>query len=199
VKIKTTWLDQLYKRIIGLAAHRHANSALAGVSFAESSVFPIPPDIMLVPMVLARPRKAFWIAAVCTIASVLGGVLGYYIGHELYDLVGKPIIEFYHQTEKFNGLRDEYNKWGAWIVFIAGITPIPYKVFTIASGVANLDIWIFILASVVSRGLRFFGISLILYVFGDTMRIFIEKNLSKLLLLSLVFLFVGYLVISWFF
>ena len=199
MKTKTTWLDRLYQRIIGLASHRHANSALAGVSFAESSVFPIPPDIMLIPMVLARPRKAFWIATVCTVASVLGGVLGYYIGHELYDLVGRPIIEFYHQTEKFNGLRDEYNKWGAWIVFIAGITPIPYKVFTIASGVANLDIWIFVLASIVSRGLRFFGISLILYVFGDTMRVFIEKHLNKLLLLSLVFLFVGYLVISWWF
>ena len=150
-------------------------------------------------MVLARPRKAFWIATVCTVASVLGGVLGYYIGHELYDLVGRPIIEFYHQTEKFNGLRDEYNKWGAWIVFIAGITPIPYKVFTIASGLTNLDIWIFVLASIVARGLRFFGISLILYVFGDTMRVFIEKHLNKLLLLSLVFLFVGYLVISWWF
>ena len=199
MKTRTTWLDRLYQRIISLASHRHANSALAGVSFAESSVFPIPPDIMLIPMVLARPRKAFWIATVCTVASVLGGVLGYYIGHELYDLVGRPIIEFYHQTEKFNGLRDEYNKWGAWIVFIARITPIPYKVFTIASGVANLDIWIFVLASIVSRGLRFFGISLILYVFGDTMRVFIEKHLNKLLLLSLVFLFVGYLVISWWF
>ena len=199
MKTRTTWLDRLYQRIISLASHRHANSALAGVSFAESSVFPIPPDIMLIPMILARPRKAFWIATVCTVASVLGGVLGYYIGHELYDLVGRPIIEFYHQTEKFNGLRDEYNKWGAWIVFIAGITPIPYKVFTIASGLTNLDIWIFVLASIVSRGLRFFGISLILYVFGDTMRVFIEKHLNKLLLLSLVFLFVGYLVISWWF
>ena len=199
MKTKSTWLDKLYQRTIRLAAHRHANSALAGVSFAESSVFPIPPDIMLIPMVLARPQKAFWIATICTAASVLGGVLGYYIGHELYDFVGKPIIEFYQQTEKFDGLRNEYNKWGAWIVFIAGITPIPYKVFTIASGVANLDIWVFIMASVVSRGLRFFGISLILYVFGDTMRVFIEKHLNKLLLLSLVFLFVGYLVISWWF
>ena len=197
MKTKTTWLDQLYQRIIRIAAHRHANSALAGVSFAESSVFPIPPDIMLVPMVLAKPRKAFWIATICTIASVLGGALGYYIGHELYELVGRPIIEFYHQTEKFNGLRNEYNKWGAWIVFVAGITPIPYKVFTIASGAANLDFWIFVLASIVSRGLRFFGISLILYVFGDAMRVFIEKHLNKLLLLSLAFLFVGYLVISW--
>ncbi|MEE2694028.1 MAG: YqaA family protein [Pseudomonadota bacterium] len=196
---KNTWLDQLYQRIIGLSGHRHANSALAGVSFAESSVFPIPPDIMLIPMVLARPKKAFRIAAVCTIASVLGGVLGYYIGHELYDLVGKPIIELYHQTEKFDGLRDEYNNWGVWIVFIAGITPIPYKVFTITSGVADLNIWIFILASVISRGLRFFGISLVLYIFGDAMRIFIETHLNKLLLSSLALLFIGYLVISWLF
>ena len=192
-----TWLDKLYQRVIRLAGHRHANAALAGVSFAESSVFPIPPDIMLIPMVLAKRRRAFWIATVCTVASVLGGLLGYYIGHELYDLIGKPIIEFYHQTEKFNGLKDQYNKWGAWIVFIAGITPIPYKVFTIASGVANLDVWIFILASLVSRGLRFFGISLILYLFGEPMRKFIEQNLSKLLLISLIFLVVGYLIIKW--
>ena len=192
-----TWLDKLYQRVIRLAGHRHANAALAGVSFAESSVFPIPPDIMLIPMVLAKRRRAFWIATVCTVASVLGGLLGYYIGHELYDLVGKPIIEFYHQTEKFNDLKVQYNKWGAWIVFIAGITPIPYKVFTIASGVANLDVWIFILASLVSRGLRFFGISLILYLFGEPMRKFIEQNLSKLLLISLIFLFLGYLIIKW--
>lgn len=192
-----TWLDKLYQRVIRLAGHRHANAALAGVSFAESSVFPIPPDIMLIPMVLAKRRRAFWIATVCTVASVLGGLLGYYIGHELYDLVGKPIIEFYHQTEKFNDLKDQYNKWGAWIVFIAGITPIPYKVFTIASGVASLDVWIFILASLVSRGLRFFGISLVLYLFGEPMRKFIEQNLSKLLLISLIFLFLGYLIIKW--
>ena len=192
-----TWLDKLYQRVIRLAGHRHANAALAGVSFAESSVFPIPPDIMLIPMVLAKRRRAFWIATVCTVASVLGGLLGYYIGHELYDLVGNPIIEFYHQTEKFNDLKDQYNKWGAWIVFIAGITPIPYKVFTIASGVASLDVWIFILASLVSRGLRFFGISLVLYLFGEPMRKFIEQNLSKLLLISLIFLFLGYLIIKW--
>ena len=194
---KKTWLDKLYQYVIRLAGHRRANIALAGVSFAESSVFPIPPDIMLIPMVLAKRRRAFWIATVCTIASVLGGILGYYIGHELYDVIGKPIIEFYHQTDKFNDLKEQYNKWGAWIVFIAGITPIPYKVFTIASGVANLDIWIFVLASLVSRGLRFFGISLILYLFGEPMRKFIEQNLNKLLLISLIFLFLGYLIIKW--
>jgi membrane protein YqaA with SNARE-associated domain len=199
VNSKNTWLGQLYQRVLHLAGHRHATVALAGVSFAESSFFPIPPDIILIPMVLARRSKAFWIAAICTMASVLGGVFGYYIGYELYDLVGRPIIEFYHQTEKFNGLRDQYNKWGAWIVFVAGITPIPYKVFTIASGAANLDILVFILASFASRGLRFFGISLILYLFGEAMHKFIEKNLNKLLLLSLIFLFLGYLVITWLF
>ena len=199
VKSKHTWLDQLYQRVIRLAGHRHATLTLAGVSFAESSVFPIPPDIVLIPMVLARRSKAFWIATVCTVASVLGGVLGYYIGHELYEVVGRPIIEFYHQTEKFKGLQVQYNEWGAWIVFAAGITPIPYKVFTIASGVANLDILVFVLASLTSRGLRFFGISLILYLFGEAMHKFIEKNLNKLLLLSLIFLFLGYLIISWLF
>ena len=199
VKSRHTWLDQLYQRVIRLAGHRHATSALAGVSFAESSVFPIPPDIMLIPMVLARRSRAFWIATVCTVASVLGGVLGYYIGYELYEVIGQPIIEFYHQTEKFNDLRIQYNEWGAWIVFAAGITPIPYKVFTIASGAANLDLLVFVLASLASRGLRFFGISLILYLFGEAMHKFIEKNLNKLLLLSLIFLFLGYLIITWLF
>lgn len=199
LKSKHTWLDQLYQHVIRLAGHRNATSALAGVSFAESSVFPIPPDIMLIPMVLARRSRAFWIATVCTLASVLGGVLGYYIGHELYEVIGRPIIEFYDQTEKFNGLQAQYNEWGAWIVFAAGITPIPYKVFTIASGAANLDLLVFVLASLASRGLRFFGISLLLYLFGKAMHKFIEKNLSKLLLLSLIFLFLGYLIITWLF
>ena len=109
---KSSLSGRLYQRVLSLSGHRRANTFLAIISFAESSVFPIPPDIMLVPMVLAKRTRAFWIATICTLASVLGGILGYYIGHELYDLVGRPIIEFYQQTEKFSELKDKYNEWG---------------------------------------------------------------------------------------
>ena len=148
-------LRRLYDWTMRLAAHRHANWALAGVSFAESSFFPIPPDIILIPMVLAQRARAWLIALNCTVASVIGGLFGYAIGYFLFDAIGAPVLEFYGLTERFAEFGERYNEWGAWIVFIAGVTPIPYKLITISSGVTALSLPIFLIASVLARGLRF--------------------------------------------
>ena len=189
-------LNRLYDRTMALAGHRHALSTLAGVSFIESSVFPIPPDVMLIPMVLARRERAWLIAGVCTIASVLGGLAGYAIGWGLWETLGQPILEFYHASEQFAHFQEGYNEWGAWIVLFAGVTPFPYKVITIASGVTGLNLATFIAASVVARALRFFVIAGLLYWFGPPIRGFIERNLGMLTILFFVLLFAGFLLIK---
>jgi len=181
---------------MGLAAHRHATPALAAVSFIESSVFPIPPDIMLIPMVLADRTKAFRIALVCTIASVLGGLLGYAIGVFLFEEVGKPMLEFYGYGSKFDVFQAKYNDWGAWAVFIAGVTPFPYKVITILSGVTSLNLAVFFVASVAARGLRFFLVSALLWKFGEPIRDFIEKYLGILFVLFCALLIGGFVLIK---
>ena len=145
-------LRRLYDWTLDLAAHRHALWALAFVSFVESSVFPIPPDVILIPMVLAARDRAWLIAGVCTIASVAGGMAGYSIGALLFEQIGKPVMDFYQYTSKFSQFQETYNDWGAWAVFIAGVTPFPYKVITILSGVTNLDITIFTISSSKSLG-----------------------------------------------
>lgn len=177
-----------------LAAHRNAPWALAGVSFAESSVFPIPPDVMLIPMVLAERRKAWFYATICTIASVVGGAFGYLIGYALFETVGQPILNFYGYTEKFEEFASRYNDYGAWIVFIAGVTPFPYKVITIASGVTQLNFLIFMVASVAARGLRFFVVAGLLYWFGPPIKDFIERYLGILSVVFVVLLIGGFVV-----
>ena len=161
-----------------LARHRHAKRWLAAVSFAESSVFPIPPDIMLLPMVLSD--RAAWarIAAVCTVASVIGGLAGYAIGWGLWETVGRPLIDFYGYADKMEAFAARYNDWGAWIVFTAGITPIPYKVVTITSGFAGYDFLTFVALSIVTRGARFFLEAALLRRYGEPIRAFIERRLK---------------------
>jgi membrane protein YqaA with SNARE-associated domain len=181
---------------MSLAAHRHAMLALAIVSFVESSVFPIPPDILIIPMVLASREKAWGIALLCSVASVLGGLAGYGIGYFFYESLGKPVLEFYGYAEKFIQFQGFYHEWGAWIVGGAGLTPFPYKLITIASGVTNLDIVVFTVASTLSRGLRFFIVAGLLWYFGDTIRIFIEKNLAILATVFFALLFGGFMLIK---
>lgn len=168
---------RLYSRALAVAAHRHAMAALALVSFAESSFFPLPPDVLLVPMILARPRRAWLIAAVCTTASVVGGYVGYAIGFFLFDALGRPLLEFYHAMDKYEAFKAAFAEWGAWIILIKGLTPIPYKLVTIASGAAQFDLVAFTLASIVSRGLRFFLLAALLWRFGEPIRDFIERRL----------------------
>lgn len=171
-------LRRLYDWVMGLAAGRHAPTALAGVSFAESSFFPIPPDVMLIPMVVAKRDSAWRNALICTIASVAGGVFGYLIGAFLFEPLARPVIAFYHYGDAFAQLQEWFADYGLLIVFVAGFTPIPYKVFTIASGFAGLFLPVFILGSVVSRGARFFLVAGLLYYFGAPIRDFIEKRLG---------------------
>lgn len=187
-------LTRLYDRMMTLARHRRATSWLAAVSFAESSVFPIAPDVMLIPMVLAD--RATWLraAAVCTIASVLGGLAGYAIGYALWEAVGRPLIAFYGYAEEMADFTGRYNDWGAWIVFVAGVTPIPYKVVTIASGVAGLDLVIFTVASTLARGLRFFVIAALLYRYGAPIEEFIRRHLGALAVVFVVLLIAGFVL-----
>ena len=187
-------LRRLYDFTLQLAAHPKAAWALAIVAFVESSVFPIPPDAMLIPMVLAERAKAWFYAAVSTIASALGGAAGYAIGLFLFEVAGKPILAFYGYADEFASFSERYNAWGAWIVLFAGVTPFPYKVITIASGATGLNFIVFMLASVVARGLRFYLVSGLLYWFGPPIREFIEARLGLLTIIFFVLLFGGFVV-----
>jgi len=171
-------LRNLYDKVIALSESRHALPTLAAVSFAESSFFPIPPDVILVPMALAKPEKARLYALVCTIASVLGGMLGYAIGAFLYDTVGHWLISAYGYGEGVEAFRAAYAKWGAWIILIKGMTPIPYKIVTIASGFAAYPLLPFILLSFVARGMRFYLLAFLLNRYGPQAREILEKRLG---------------------
>jgi len=188
-------LRVLYDRTMALAGHRHALWALAAVSFVESSVFPIPPDVLIVPMVLAARERAWIIAGVCTAASVLGGMAGYAIGFFLFETLGRALLEFYGMMEKFTEFQGMYNEWGAWIVAGAGLTPFPYKVITIASGVTGLDLLVFTVASALSRGLRFFVEVGLLWYFGPPIRDFIERRLGLLTAVFFALLLGGFVLI----
>jgi membrane protein YqaA with SNARE-associated domain len=180
-----------------LAGQRHALLALAAISFAESSIFPIPPDILLIPMILAARQRAWLIAGVCTAASVVGGVFGYAIGALLFDTVGQSIVEFYGYLDRYQEFRAGYEEWGAWIVAGAGFTPFPYKVITITSGVMQLDFAVFMIASIVSRGARFFLLAALLWYFGPPIRSFIERYLAQLTLVFFVLLFGGFVALRY--
>ena len=192
-------LERLYEKTLALSAGKNAVFILAAISFIESSFFPLPPDILLIPMILARPQKAFFLAFICTVSSVLGGWFGYLIGYGLYDIIAVPLLEFYHYTEQFKSFCDLYNKWGAWLVLGAGITPFPYKIITIASGFTGLNLLTFSIASLAARGIRFFAIAVLLYFFGKKTEVFIYKNLGWLSVLFFVLLFGGFLVLKYVF
>jgi membrane protein YqaA with SNARE-associated domain len=179
-----------------MAEHPKAVWALSLVSFAESSFFPLPPDIMLIPMVLARRSKAFVYASFATLSSVLGGILGYAIGYFLFETVGKPVLDFYGYGDKFGTFAAQYNEWGAWIVLMAGLTPFPYKVITIASGVTGLAFPIFMIASIVARSIRFFAVSALLYLFGPQIRLFIEKYFGLVTIVFFVMLVGGFALVK---
>lgn len=187
----------LYEWTMDLAAHRHARWGLALISFVESSVFPIPPDIILIPMVLAQRAMAWVYAAICTLSSVAGGVMGYAIGYFLFDTVGTAILDFYGKAEEFSTFQAQYNEWGVWIVLIAGLTPFPYKIITIASGVTALNFPIFIIASLVARGIRFFAVSALLWYFGEPIRAFIDKYFGLLSIAFVVLLIGGFALLKY--
>ena len=179
-----------------LSAKPNAIWALAAIAFVESSFFPIPPDLLLIPMVLAARTQWLKIAMVCTVASVVGGMFGYAIGYFLYDGIGRPLLDFYGYAAKFEDFQSRYNEWGAWIVFMAGVTPFPYKVITIASGVTKLDLTIFTGASILARGLRFFVVASLLWWIGPPIREFIEKRLGLVFTIFVVLLFGGFALVK---
>jgi membrane protein YqaA with SNARE-associated domain len=181
------------------ARHPKALWWLAGVSFAESSFFPIPPDVMLVPMVLADRRHAWRIAGVCLIASVLGGMLGYYIGYALLESVGAWIVSLYGMQEGLAEFHEWYAKYGLWVILIKGATPIPYKIVTIASGVAHFSLPVFIAASIVTRGIRFYLVAGLLYRYGEPIRAFIERRLTLVTTAFVVALVGGFVAVKYVF
>ncbi len=189
-------LRRLYDWTMAFSAEKNAMWALFAIAFIESSVFPIPPDILLVPMILAAREKAWRIAAVCTVASVLGGMAGYGIGYYLFESLGRPLLAFYGKVEKFAEFQALYQQWGAWVVAMAGLTPFPYKVITIASGVAKLNLVTFFVASMLSRGARFYLEAFLLWYFGEPIRTFIEKYLGLLVSAAFVILIGGFVVVK---
>lgn len=184
----------LYNWTLDLAASPRAVPALAAVSFAESSFFPIPPDVVLVPMALAQPKKAWWYALVCTVASVLGGVVGYFIGYLLYDTVGAWLIKLYGYGDKIETLRAFYGQWGWAFILIKGLTPIPFKLVTIASGLLGYNLPLFILLAAITRGARFFLVAAALNAWGDKLRPLIEKHFPLFIFGVLALAVVGILV-----
>lgn len=188
-------LRRLYDWTMGLAAHRHAMSALFGVSFIESSVFPIPPDVLMIPMVLARRARAFVIALVATAGSVLGAMLGYWIGAALMDSVGQWVLTAYGKQDSFDHLAAQFEQYGAWAVLFAGVTPFPFKVITIFSGAVSLSLPIFIASSILARALRFFIVAGLLWRFGEPIRDFIERRLGLVFTIFMVGLIGGFLAL----
>ena len=198
--MKTLWskmMKRLYDWAMRMVSGPKAFVALCAVSFVESSFFPIPPDLLLIPMILKQREKAFRLAFYCTVFSVLGGAFGYAIGHFLYDVVGVPILDFYNYRESFEQFCQNYNTYGAWIVFGAGVTPFPYKIITIASGVTGLNFAVFMMASILARGLRFYLIAWLLWKWGKPMKEFIERNLGWLSVVFFVLLIGSFYLIKY--
>ncbi|MGL4415134.1 YqaA family protein [Roseinatronobacter monicus] len=190
-------LRSLYDWTLSLARHPNALWALAVVAFIESSVFPIPPDVLMIAMIVARPSRAFVIAGVATAASVIGGLAGYWIGYGAFETLGRPVLEFYGKDAYFSEFQARYNEWGAWAVLIAGVTPFPYKVITILSGATALSLPVFLLASIVARGVRFFIVAALLRKFGAPIRDFIERRLGLVFSVFMGLLLGGFVLVRY--
>ena len=187
-------LRRIYDWCIAAADKPYALWLMGAVSFAESSFFPVPPDVMLIPMSLARPRRAWVYALVCTVTSVAGGVVGYAIGALLYDSIGQWLIHLYGYANKVEAFRASYAEYGAWIILLKGLTPIPYKIVTITSGFADYNLWLFILFSIIARGGRFFIVAIVLNRYGSWIRETIEKRLGLWVALGTGLLVIGFII-----
>jgi len=188
-------LRRLYDWCVDAAGKPHATWILGCVSFAESSFFPAPPDVMLIPMALARPDRAWLFATVCTLTSVAGGLFGYFIGSELYATAGHWLIQLYGYGDKVEAFREAYAHYGAWIILLKGLTPIPYKIVTITSGFAGFNIGLFIILSLITRGARFYLIAFLLNRYGTQARSIIEKRLGLWAAISAAVIVVGFVIV----
>jgi membrane protein YqaA with SNARE-associated domain len=186
---------KLYEWVMALAASRRAPWFLAIIAFAESSFFPIPPDVMLAPMVLAKPNRAFLYAGICTVASVIGGLLGYTIGVSL-EPFGRAILGFFGHPGGVEEFRRWFDQWGLWVILIKGLTPIPYKLVTISAGIARFDLFTFLWASILTRGIRFFGVATILKYFGPAMLKEFERRLNLYAIIGIVVLIGGFVALK---
>jgi membrane protein YqaA with SNARE-associated domain len=184
-------LRRIYDWCVAAAYRPAASWIMGGVSFVESSFFPIPPDVMLIPMSLARPERAYSYAFLCTWTSVAGGVLGYLIGSVLYDSVGQWLIGLYGYGDKVEAFREAYNQYGAWIILLKGLTPIPYKIVTITSGFAGYNLLLFILLSFVARGMRFYFLAFLLHRYGPHAKDIIEKRLGLWVTIGTILMITG--------
>ena len=189
-------IRRLYDWTLGLAQHRHALWALAVVAFVERSFFPIPPDILMIPMIIARPNRAWLIAGVALLASVLGGLLGYAIGALAFENLGQPILASLGKTDAMAEFSTRFNDMGFWAVLVAGVTPFPYKVITIMSGWTGMPLGTFIMTSILARGLRFFVVAGLLWRFGAPIRDFIERRLGLMFTLAVALLIGGFMVVK---
>ena len=190
-------IKRLYEWTLGLAQHPHALWALAFIAFIESSVFPIPPDIIMIPMIIARPNRAFLIAGVALAASVLGGLLGYAIGALAFESLGQPILATMGKADAMAEFSQRFNDMGFWAVLVAGITPFPYKVITIMSGWTGMPLATFIVTSILARGLRFFIVATLLWKYGAPIRDFIERRLGLMFTLFVVVLIGGFILVKY--
>jgi len=197
IRNSTTMLRRTYDRTMALADHPKAIWWLALIAFIESSVFPIPPDVLMIPMILARPNRAWFIASVALAASVIGGMLGYAIGAFAYDSIGQPILASMGKGEAMEAFNSKFNDFGFWAVLTAGVTPFPYKVITIMSGWTGMPLGTFIATSILARALRFFVVAGLLRVFGAPIREFIEKRLGLFSILFIVLLLGGFAVVKY--
>ncbi len=190
-------IQRLYNWTLSKAQSPASEKWLAAISFAESSFFPLPIDLMLIPMILANRLKAWRLATICLIASVLGGIAGYAIGAFFYEVIGKPIIEFYGYQEQFTALQDSFAEWGILFVLVAGFTPIPFKLITITAGAVSMNPLLFVLTSIPARGARFYLVAALLWKFGEPIKDFIEKRLGLVTSAMMILGIAGFVVIKY--
>ena len=191
------WIRRLYDWVISLSDRPHAGSALFGIAVAESSFFPIPPDVLLVPLGIGAPKKALRFAGICTIGSLLGAFLGYLVGLEFYELIGQEIVELYGADEQYQRVQELYQEWDALAILVAGFTPIPFKLFTIAGGVFKINLATFLMATIASRGARFFLLGGLIRWFGPEIRDFADRYFSLLTVLFVILLFGGLWIVKY--
>lgn len=192
MRFMQSWMDRLWK----MADSRGAGTVLAVVSFTESIFFPVPPDLLLIPMALANRQKAFRLAAQCLLYSLAGGLVGYVIGYYFMELLGMPIVQFYGLEDKYDLIQQWYERYSAWAVALAGLTPIPYKLCTLTAGAFMINLPVFIIASTLSRGVRFFTIALLIYLFGEKVRYFLEKRFNLVVAATAVLVVLGFVAVK---